>query len=258
MFGDIYQVWMIRSWFSLVSHYSAHHEPIHIEPPNSDHSSETSSYFFQHQIQIWECLLLNLSKSYYTLRFVLRFCLLPETSPENLTFFAFFLHGLQKHLKILHTNFVYVFIHTILSSVQSLSHVRLFATPWTAAHQVSLSITNSQSPPKPMSIESGMPSNHLILCRPLLLLPSIFPSIRVFSNESALRIRWPKYWISASANTVEELKNEETRYQKDWSLSWNVPGLWSWKRSDIQWSFWLKDLRGKERPAEGIRWLQGV
>ena len=67
-------------------------------------------------------------------------------------------------------------------------------TPWTAAHQASLSITNSQTPPKPMSIESVMPSNHLILCHPLLLLPSIFPSIRVFSNESALRIRWPKYW----------------------------------------------------------------
>ena len=68
------------------------------------------------------------------------------------------------------------------------------ATPWTAARQASLSITNSQSPPKPMSMESVMPSNHLILCRPLLLLPSIFISIRVFSNESALRIRWPKYW----------------------------------------------------------------
>ena len=67
-------------------------------------------------------------------------------------------------------------------------------TPWTAAHQASLSITNSQSSPKPMSIESVMPSNHLILCYPLLLLPLIFPSIRVFSNESALRIRWPKYW----------------------------------------------------------------
>ena len=80
------------------------------------------------------------------------------------------------------------------SSVQSLSHVRLFATPWTTACQASLSITNSQSPPKPMSIESMMPSNHLILCCLLLLLPSIFPSIRVFSNESALRIRWPKYW----------------------------------------------------------------
>ena len=81
-----------------------------------------------------------------------------------------------------------------ISSVQLLSHVWLFATPRTAARQASLSITNSRSPPKPMSIESMMPSNHLILCHPLLLLPSIFPSIRVFSNESALCIRWPKYW----------------------------------------------------------------
>ena len=79
------------------------------------------------------------------------------------------------------------------SSVQSLSHVRLFATPWTAARQASLSITNSQSLLKLMSIESVLPSNHLILRRPLLLLPSIFPSIRVFSNESVLRIRWQKY-----------------------------------------------------------------
>ena len=80
------------------------------------------------------------------------------------------------------------------NSVQLLSRVRLFATPWTAACQASLSITNSRSPPKPMSIVSMMPSNHLILCRPLLLPPWIFPSISVFSNESALRIRWPKYW----------------------------------------------------------------
>ena len=80
------------------------------------------------------------------------------------------------------------------SSVQSLSPVRLFATPWTTACQVCLSITNSRSPSKPMSIVSVMPSNHLILCRPLLLLPPIPPSIRVFSNESALHNRWPKYW----------------------------------------------------------------
>ena len=79
------------------------------------------------------------------------------------------------------------------SSVQLLSHVGLFATPWTAAHQASLSITNSRSLPKHMSVELVMPSNYLILCRPLLLLPSIFPSLRVFSNESVLRIRWPKY-----------------------------------------------------------------
>ena len=79
-------------------------------------------------------------------------------------------------------------------SVQSLSRVWLFATPWTAAHRTSLSITNSQSSLKLMSIEAVMPSNHLILCRTLLLLPSIFPSIRVFSNEPVLHIRWPKYW----------------------------------------------------------------
>ena len=80
----------------------------------------------------------------------------------------------------------------LFSSVTS--RVQLFATPWTAAHQASLSITSSRSLPKLMSIESVMPSNHLILCRPLLLLPSTFPSTRVFSNESVLHIRWPKYW----------------------------------------------------------------
>ena len=83
---------------------------------------------------------------------------------------------------------------TQFSLVQSLSHVQLFATPWTAARQASLSITNSQSLLRLMSIEPVMPSNHLILCRPLLLLPSIFPSIRVFSSESALCIKWPEYW----------------------------------------------------------------
>ena len=82
----------------------------------------------------------------------------------------------------------------IINSFQSLTCVRLSATPWTAAHQASLSITNSQSIPKLMYIKSVMPSNHLILCHPLLLLPSVFSSIRVFSTESALRIRWPKYW----------------------------------------------------------------
>ena len=88
------------------------------------------------------------------------------------------------------------------SSVQSLSRVRVLATPWITACQASLSITNSRSPPKPMLV---MPSNHLILCRPLLLLPSIFPSIRVFSNESALRMRWPKYWsFSFSTNPSNE------------------------------------------------------
>ena len=93
----------------------------------------------------------------------------------------------------------YSIVFTVLAvsfaeSVQSLSHVQLFVTPWTAARQASLSITNSRSLLKLLSIESVMPSNHLILCRPLLLPPSILPSIRVFSNESVLCIRWPKYW----------------------------------------------------------------
>ena len=85
-------------------------------------------------------------------------------------------------------------LHFHHSSVQSLSHVRFFATPWTAACQATLSITTSQSLPKLMSIESVMPSSHLILCHPLLLPPSIFPRMRVFSNESVLCIRWPKHW----------------------------------------------------------------
>ena len=89
-----------------------------------------------------------------------------------------------------------------LSSVQSLIHVQLFVTPWIAAQQASLSITSSQSLLKLMSITLVMPSNHLVLCRPLLLPPSIFPSIRVFSNESVLRIRWPKYSVSASVSVL--------------------------------------------------------
>ena len=102
------------------------------------------------------------------------------------------------------------------SSVQSLSHVWLFATPWTTACQASLSITNCQSLPKPMSMESVMPSNHLILCRPLLLLPSIFPSIRVVSNEPALCIRWPKYW-SLSFNISPSSEHPgQISFRMDW------------------------------------------
>ena len=94
---------------------------------------------------------------------------------------------------------------SLFGSVQSLSHIQLFVNPWTTAHEASLSITNSWNLPKPMSIQSVMPSNHLILCRLLLLPPSIFPSIRVFSSESALRMRWPKYWsFSFSISTSNE------------------------------------------------------
>ena len=110
------------------------------------------------------------------------------------------------------------------SSVQSRSHVWLSATPWIAAHQATLSITNSQSPPKPMSIESVMPSSHLILCRTLLLLPSISPSIRVFSNESTLCMRWPKY---LSFNFSISPFNEHPgliSFRMDWLDLLNVQG----------------------------------
>ena len=94
----------------------------------------------------------------------------------------------------------------LFSSVQSLSRVRLFATPWITAHQASLSITNSRSSLRLMSIESVMPSSHVILCHPLLLLPPIPPSIRVFANESTLRMRWPKYW-SFSFSIIPSKRN---------------------------------------------------
>ena len=111
---------------------------------------------------------------------------------------------------------IIITIENQLSSVQSLSHVQLFATPETAACQASLSITNSQSPPKPMYIESVMPSNHLILCHPLLLLPSIFSSIRVFSNESALCIRWPKYWTFSFSISLSNEHPALISFRTDW------------------------------------------
>ena len=102
------------------------------------------------------------------------------------------------------------------SSVQSLSQVWLFVNPWTAACQASLSITNSQSLPKLMSIESVMLSNHFILYRPLLLLPSIFPSFRVFSDESALHIRWPKYWSFSFSISPSNEYSGLTSFRIDW------------------------------------------
>ena len=122
------------------------------------------------------------------------------------------------------------------SSIQSLNHVQLFATPWIAACQASLSITNSQSLPKLMSIESVMPSSHLILCRPLLLLPPIPPSIRVFSNESTLCMRWPKYSSNCtkpwyiyikkynSALRRNELSSHEMTWRKQMHITkWKKP-----------------------------------
>ena len=105
-------------------------------------------------------------------------------------------------------------LHSV-SSVQSLRHIQLFETPWTAAHQASLSITNSQSLFKLMSTESVMPSNHLILCHSLLLLPSIFLSIRVFSNEPVLCIKWPKYW-SFSFSISPSNEHSGLIFRMDW------------------------------------------
>ena len=103
-----------------------------------------------------------------------------------------------------------------LSSVQLLSCVWLFETPWTATHQASLSITNSWSLLKFMCVESVMPSNHLIICRPLLLLPAIFPSIRVFSNKSVLRIRWPKYWSFSFSISPSNEYSGLISFRMDW------------------------------------------
>ena len=117
------------------------------------------------------------------------------------------------------------------SSVQLFSRVRLFATPWTAAHQASLSITNSQSLLKLMSIKSVMPSNHLILCHPLLLPLSIFPSIRVFSNESALRIRWPKYWCFTISISPSNEYSGLISFRMDW---WDLPAVQGMLKSLLQ------------------------
>ena len=115
------------------------------------------------------------------------------------------------------------------SLVQSLSHVWLFATPWTTARQASLSITSSRSPPEPMSIESVMPYNHLILCCPLLLLPSTFPSIRVFSNESALCIRWPKFWRFSYNISPSNVHPRMISFRMDWldllAVQWALKSL---------------------------------
>ena len=113
----------------------------------------------------------------------------------------------------------------IFSSVPSLSRVQLFATPWTAARQASLSITNSQSYPKLMSIESVVPSNHLILCHPLLLLPSIFLCLRVFSNESVICIRWSKYWSFSFSISPSSEYSGLISFRLDWFDTLQSKGL---------------------------------
>ena len=117
-----------------------------------------------------------------------------------------------------------IYIH-MTYEMKSLGHVRLFETPWTTACQASLSITNSWSLPKLLSSGSVMPSNHLILCHPLLLPPSIFPSIRVFPNESVLRIRWLKYWSSASASVLPINTQDESPLGWTGSISLQSKGL---------------------------------
>ena len=131
------------------------------------------------------------------------------------------------------------------SSVQSLSRVQFFVTPWTAVHQASLSITNSWSLLKFMSIESVIPSNHLILCRPLLLLPSIFPSIRVFSNESVLHIRWPKYWSFSFSISPSNEHSGLISFRIDWFDLLVVQGT-------------LKSLLQHHSSKASILWLWGV
>ena len=121
------------------------------------------------------------------------------------------------------------------SSVQSLSHVWLFANPWAAACQASLSNTNSQSLLKLMSIESVMPSNHLNLCHPLLLPPSIFPSIRVLSNKSVLCIRWPKYWSFSFSISPSNEYSGVISFRIDWFDLLAVPGTLKSLSSTIVW-----------------------
>ena len=121
--------------------------------------------------------------------------------------YFFVTHSVTLHLSLLSVQF---------SSVQLLSHVRLFATPCIAAHQASLSITNSQSSLRLASIESVMPSSYLILCCPLLLLPPIPPSIRVFSNESILRMRWPKYWSFSFSISPSKEHPGLISFRMDW------------------------------------------
>ena len=129
-----------------------------------------------------------------------------------------------------------MFVIELFSSVQSLSRVQLFATPWTVAGQASLSITNSQSLLKFMSIELVMPSNHLILCCPLLLLPLIFPSTRVFSNESTLRMRWPKYWSFSFSIIPSNEHPGLISFRMDWLDLLAVQGTDSPKMEKVSYS----------------------
>ena len=141
-----------------------------------------------------------------------------------------------------------------ISSVQSLSCVRLFVTPWTAAYQASLSITNSQSLLTPLSIKSVMPFTHLILCHPLLLRPSIFPSIKVFSNELVLRIRWPKYWsFSFSISPSNEYSGLMLK------LKLRYFGNLMHRTYSLEKILLLGKIKGRRRRGRKMmRWLDGI
>ena len=128
------------------------------------------------------------------------------------------------HCGISHENSWLYLVVFVVAIVQSLSHVHLFVTPWTAGYQASLSFTISRSLLKLKSIKLAMPSNHLVLCRPLLLLPSIFPNIRVFSNESSLRIRWPKYWSFSFSISSSNEYSGLISFRIDWCDLYAVQG----------------------------------
>ena len=138
----------------------------------------------------------------------------------------------------------------MFSSVQSLSRVRLFATPWTAARQASLSITNSRSLLKLMSFKSMMPSNHLILCHSLLLPPSIFPGIRVFSNEAALCIKWPKYWHFSFNISPSSEYSGLIFFRLNWLDLLAVQGIRENKR-------WVEQILGKQYQSPFLDLLFG-
>ena len=145
---------------------------------------------------------------YFSNFYLFKFCLSWGPPLTNYIWFPKFIINSEQHFL--------EFYNYLAGSVQLLSRVWLFASPWTAARQASLSITSSQSLLKLMSIESVMPSNHLILCHPLLLLPSIFPSIRVFSNELVLCIRWPKYWSFSFSITPSNEFSGLISFRIDW------------------------------------------
>ena len=149
---------------------------------------------------------------------------LPQVKTKIWSFGSAFRIPSIVHFKTENHSKTWNYVAVQFSSVQSLSHVRLFATPWIAACQASQSITNSRSPLKPMSIESVMPCDHFILCRPLLFLPSIFPSITVFSNESALHIRWLKYWCFSFTISPSNGHPGLIFFRRDWLDLFAVQG----------------------------------